>query len=76
MVDKSYMLGQLAPPSALTRYFHQATIPATIDGLAAIELALNRLGNAARQTPIAALSLAFSGGIALALALRAGRKVI
>jgi hypothetical protein len=74
MVSRSYLLDKPDLPLALKQYIHHAAIPAAIDALAYVESAARRVANAARRSPLSALALALSGGIALAAAIAHRRK--
>ena len=69
MIDRSYMLDQPPPPSALKQFLDLKLIPIAIDATGALEILVERIAVQGRQRPIAAVGMAFGLGCGLAYSL-------
>ncbi len=69
MIDRSYMLDQPPPPSALKQFLDLTLVPIVIDVTGAVEILVERIAVQGRQRPIAAVGVAFGVGCGLAYGL-------
>ncbi len=67
MVDRSYMLEQPPPPSALKRFVDLSLIPIAIDTVGAVEGALEQVSVRGRRRPLATVGAAFGLGCGAAM---------
>ncbi|GAC1344335.1 MAG: hypothetical protein NVSMB18_21780 [Acetobacteraceae bacterium] len=66
MVDSSYVLDTPPPASPLKQQFDQVVIPAAINAVGAVEVALERVAAGVRQTPVMAACIALGVGFLIA----------
>ncbi len=70
MVNKSYMLEQKPPPSALKRIIDQDVIPVAINSAASVEMMLERVSVRTREQPVLALGTALTTAFAASFVVR------
>ncbi len=69
MVDQRYLTAKPPPPSAIKQGFDQRVLPAAINAIGSVEVALEQLASGVRRTPVTSACIALGVGFLLAQSL-------